>query len=80
MTPTNTTPVIASISAQSGSVTLQLSGAYGSTYVLESTTNLLFGPWAPLDTNSPDAAGTWQFTDVDVTNIPSRFYRLKLQP
>jgi len=57
---------------------LQLGGAYGSTYVLQSATNLMFGPWAPVATNTLGVTGVWQFTDWQTTNYTERFYRLML--
>ena len=76
---TNATPVISSVAVQpSSGVTLKLNGAYGSTYVLESASDLTSGNWQPVATNALGLAGIWQFTDFSVTNNPVRFYRLKL--
>ncbi len=72
------TPVISAISSQPEPVTLQLKGAYGSTYVLQSTTDLPFGPWESIATNSPGVTGVWEFTDSQATNYTWRFYRLVL--
>jgi hypothetical protein len=77
---TNSTPLISTIPSQPGRVTLQLQGAYGSTYVLQSTTNLWLGPWEPVATNTLDITGSWPFTDTQVTNYTRRFYRLMLAP
>ncbi len=77
---TNSTPNIASIASQPPGVTLKLNGGYGSTYVLESRTNLIFGAWSPIATNTLGVTGVWQFTDFSVTNNPINFYRLKLVP
>ena len=61
-----------------GSVTLNLSGSPGFSYVLESTTNFISGDgWLPVATNVFDATGVWQFNDVSATTSPQRFYRLK---
>ena len=58
---------------------LDLGGASGCTYVLETTTNLFApGDWLPVATNTLDTNGVWQFTDTQATNFPQRFYRLKL--
>ena len=66
------------VKLQPGGLILQLNGGYGSTYILESTTDLLSGPWMPVATNTLGVTGVWQFTDPGVTNVSSRFYRLKL--
>jgi len=73
-------PAIASVIAPPppGAIVLQLTGAYGSTYVLESADDLTASDWQPVATNTLDITGTWQFTDFGVTNNPVRFYRLKL--
>jgi hypothetical protein len=63
-----------------GDIMLNLAGASGFTYVLETTTNLLFpGGWLPVATNVLGTNGTWQFNDT-ATNNPQQFYRLKLVP
>jgi Pro-kumamolisin, activation domain/Bacterial Ig-like domain (group 3)/Immunoglobulin domain/Domain of unknown function (DUF5011)/Viral BACON domain len=75
---TNATPAITKVASQlSGGLNLGLSGGYGSTYVLESTTDFLSGVWLPVATNTLGLDGKWQFTDFDATNFPARFYRLK---
>ena len=77
---TNLVPGITGLaSSAGGSVTVSLSGAPGSSYVLEATTNLVSpGGWAPVSTNQPGTNGLWQFTDTAATNYPLRFYRLML--
>jgi hypothetical protein len=61
-----------------GSVTLNLTGSPGISYVLESTTNFNSGSgWLPTATNVFDPTGVWQFNDVSATTFPQRFYRLK---
>ncbi|HSY19884.1 MAG TPA: immunoglobulin domain-containing protein [Candidatus Acidoferrales bacterium] len=77
---TNSTPNIIGVAPAPGGLALRLSGGYGSTYVLESATNISSGTWSPVATNTLDATGIWQFTDGQVTNFPNRFYRLKLLP
>ena len=71
-------PTITGTTAVGGGVTLQFTGGYGSTYVLESTTNMLSGTWEPVVTNTVDVTGQWQFTDTQVTNYSQRFFRVKL--
>ncbi len=61
-----------------GSVTLNLAGSPGVSYVLESTTNFNSGSvWLPVATNVFDITGVWQFNDMSATTFPQRFYRLK---
>ncbi|MEI9960603.1 MAG: protease pro-enzyme activation domain-containing protein [Limisphaerales bacterium] len=79
--PTNAIPNITSVTANSdGSITLNLNGASGFTYVLETTTNL-FPPidWQPVVTNTLNT-NVWEFNDAQATNFLQRFYRLKLAP
>jgi hypothetical protein len=77
---TNLPPGIASVSTSDGSVTLTLNGAPGSTYVVQTTTNLLsVNGWTPVSTNLPGTNGVWQFTDTQATNFPIQFYRVMLQ-
>jgi hypothetical protein len=75
-------PVIAGeIANPDGSFTLNLAGAPGNTYILETTTNLV--PviiWLPIATNTLDATGIWQFTDPSAVNFQQQFYRLELAP
>jgi hypothetical protein len=76
---TNSMPKISNLVVQSGGgVTLQLSGGYGSTYILESTTDFTSGVWSPVATNTIGISGVWQFTDTGATSVPARFYRLEL--
>jgi hypothetical protein len=74
----NPTPLISLVPGPPGTVFLQLRGAPGSTYVLEDTTNSLFGPWGAVRTNTMAATGVWQFTDAQVANFLQHFYRLRL--
>jgi subtilase family serine protease len=74
----DSTPLISVVAGPPGTVTLQLKGAPSLTYVLEDTTNSLFGPWGAVDTNTMGATGVWQFTDDQVTNYVQHFYRLRL--
>ena len=78
---TNTTPLITGIVAGgNGSVILNLGGAPGYTYILETTTNLpVLVAWLPIATNTL-TTNVWPFTDLGATNFQQRFYRLKLAP
>ena len=76
----DTTPLINGVMpAGNGGVTLNLGGAPGSTYILETTADLsASGGWLPVATNTLDSSGVWQFNDAQATNFTQRFYRLKL--
>ncbi len=78
----NPSPDIASASVQAdGSFALNFNGLAEVTYILETTTNLLFPDgWQPVATNAAVTNGIFQFTDPQATNFPLRFYRLKLAP
>jgi len=77
----NTTPIISGVAVSpSGAIVLYLSGASGSTYILESATNLEGGTWEPIATNTLDSTGVWQFVDPNSADFPQRFYRLRLAP
>lgn len=62
----------------SGSVTLLLAGAPGSTNCLWTTTNLNLplSQWQALSTNTADDTGLFWFTDTNAGNSPARFYIL----
>jgi hypothetical protein len=60
------------------SIFLNLAGAPGFTYVLETTANLTApGSWLPVVTNVVGTNGVWQFSG-GITNNPQQFYRLQL--
>ena len=63
-----------------GSVTLTLGGSPGSTYILEAATNLTAPVWLYIATNTFDTNGVWQFTDLQATNFPEKYFRLMLAP
>jgi hypothetical protein len=75
-------PQITSVATQTdGSFALNFAGMAGVSYILETTTNLLFPEgWQPVATNAAVTNGVLQFTDPQATNFPQRFYRLKLAP
>ncbi len=50
----------------------------GQNYVLLSATSLS-SPWVPVLTNLADDNGVFNFTDLQVTNYPQRFYRIQAQ-
>jgi hypothetical protein len=77
--PANSTPNITSITGNpDGTFHLDLVGAPGYTYVLETTTNLISPEsWLPISTNSFGTNSAWQFDDTQATNFQQRFYRVK---
>jgi hypothetical protein len=80
--PPDPTPHITSVAGNpDGSFTLNLAGASGYTYILQTTTDL-FSPatWQPIATNTFGTNGVWQFDDTSATNFSQRFYRLMLAP
>jgi hypothetical protein len=72
-------PTIGGIAPNSdGSMTLQLGGSPGATYVLESKANLVSADaWLPVATNVFDLTGLWHFTDLQTTNFGQKYYRLR---
>jgi len=74
-------PLISSVVlAGGGDVVLKLGGTPGRQYILETTEEFTPAIWRPVATNTLDASGTWQFTDMQATNFMLRFYRLKRAP
>ena len=63
-----------------GSVTMNLTGTPGFTYIVESTTNLPPASWLPLATNTLGTNGVWQFTDAKAAGFPRGFYRFRQAP
>jgi hypothetical protein len=72
-------PSIAGLAANpDGSMTLQLGGSPGATYVLETKANLVSPDvWLAVATNVFDLTGLWHFTDRMATNFGERYYRLR---
>jgi hypothetical protein len=57
-------------------VILYFLGGSNSTNVIQATTVL--GPsasWQNISTNTADAGGFWQFTDLTASQLPMQFYR-----
>ena len=79
--PTNAIPAITSVApGANGTISINLAGMAGLTYVLQATTNLIpSGNWLPLATNVPDTSGIWLLSEP-ATNLPQQFYRLELVP
>ncbi len=76
--PADAIPNISGLSQSGGKVSLNLAGAAGFTYVLQSTSDLTAaGGWQPVATNMLGTNGLWQFVDT-ITNHPQQFYRLQL--
>ena len=62
-----------------GSVSLHCQGLPGLTHRVWATTNLQSPPsWQFISTNVAGADGSWQVTDTNAPNFPSRFYRASL--
>jgi subtilase family serine protease len=79
--PTNAIPAITSVApGVNGTISINLAGMSGLTYVLQATTNLISsGGWLPLATNVPGTSGIWLLSEP-ATNYPQQFYRLELVP
>jgi hypothetical protein len=71
-------PAVIQVVLVPGGLSLQLNGVTGSTYILESATNLTVPVWSPVETNVLGTNGLWQFTDTQTGAFPQRFYRLRL--
>ena len=71
-------PAITNLSMAAGQTafTLTGTGTAGQVYVLLSATNLPPVIWTPVATNTADANGVFQFTDLETTNYIQRFYRV----
>jgi subtilase family serine protease len=78
--PANAIPAITSVvPGANGTISINLAGMAGLTYVLQATTNLIPpGNWLPLATNVPDTSGIWLLSEP--ANLPQQFYRLELVP
>ena len=62
-----------------GNINLYCRGMPGLTHQIWATTNLpQTSSWQPVSTNLAGSDGSWQFTDTNATNYPSRFYRASL--
>ena len=63
---------------QSGAFGFDFVGPANETVVIEATTNLVTGPWVPLQTNTLGNASIY-FNDPARMNFPGRFYRAQVQ-
>jgi len=61
-----------------GAFQVTLFGTAGRTYILEGTTNLTSGSWAPAATNVANPSGVLTFLDA-APNSAHRFYRARLR-
>jgi hypothetical protein len=59
-----------------GVVNLQFVAWPGVNYTLQASTNLAVSAWQNLSTLVPNSDGTFDFTDLEAPNYPTRFYRL----
>ena len=79
--PPPTNSVTGAVVNGDGSVTLSFVGIANYSYQVDATTNL--APpvvWTTVNTNVADINGLWQFTDMQATNYPNRFYRSAYRP
>jgi hypothetical protein len=79
--PPPTNSVAGTVLNGNGTVTLNFVGVANYTYQVDATTNL--APpvvWTTVSTNVADINGLWQFTDMQATNYPNRFYRSAYRP
>lgn len=72
-----TNPSLASVQWTNGQFTVQVAGMAGPDYYIDASSNLT--AWQTLYTN-PSAAVPFTWTDPQATNIPTRFYRVRLGP
>jgi hypothetical protein len=63
-----------SLAFTNGQAQLTFSVPSGTSYTIEGSTNLI--DWTPIETNSGTSANN-VFVDLQSTNFPRRFYRLK---
>jgi hypothetical protein len=63
-----------------GTAQIQGTGQAGQVYVIE-TTDSLTPPisWTPIETNTIDSSGLYQFTDTNAVLTPTRYYRTRFQ-
>jgi hypothetical protein len=66
------------VNSGSGGMQLAGTGAVGQAYVLLASPNLAPVNWSPIATNTANANGLIQFTDLQATNYLKRFYRLSV--
>ena len=66
----------ARMAANGASFTLACTGSASQAYVLMSASNLTSPVWLPMLTNTANGTGLCNFTDLQVSNISRRFYRI----
>jgi hypothetical protein len=70
-------PPLQATIANGNSLTLQLAGAAGQTYILQSAVNLVPPVnWQTVFTGAADAGGVWRFTNSNLSANPAIFYRV----
>ena len=70
--------MISPLTLSNGVTVLNGSGFSNAPYFIEATTNLNPPiPWQTISTNTSDTNGVYQFIDIDSTNFPIRFYRVR---
>ena len=58
-----------------GSVTLSFAGTAGSTWRVQTATDLTSSAWMDVWTNGTGTNGLWQFNDTNTADWPQRYYR-----
>jgi hypothetical protein len=71
--PATVAPATNRIRISGTTATIGVAGSPATSYVLQTTTNLL-GGWTPVQTNTTDGGGLLNFTDTNATN-QQQFYR-----
>ncbi len=77
--PVSNAPAITSVEFNiNGNLTLNFHGMTNRLHWIQARTNLLFGSWVSISTNTSDANGNWSYIDVGLSNRLQRFYRAVL--
>ena len=74
--PAPTPPSLVNLAFTAGLFQFQLSGQTGATYVVESTTNLGGGNWAPVVTNT----APFTYSESNAAAAPERLFRGRSHP
>ncbi len=67
--------IVGLVSNNDGSKTISFAGIPNYSYRVQATTSLVSPLWTDVSTNVAGTNGLWQFTDLDATNYPARYYR-----
>ena len=72
-------PTLTTLSATNNRFVLRLSGDPGKSYIIQASTNLSSGSWTPVVTNVANG-GSFDYTNVNMGNFNSRFFRALFKP